>query len=55
MECNVLKWFGHVERIGEEALVKYACWANGECHWEREILQRRMKDSGVVADGKSIE
>ena len=31
IERNVLKWFGHVERMGEERLVKSKCGG-----WERE-------------------
>ena len=30
IERNVLKWFGHVERMGEERLVKRVYQANGE-------------------------
>ena len=36
IERNVLKWFGHVERMGEEKLVKRVYLANVEGNRVRE-------------------
>ena len=33
IERNVLKWFGHMERMGEEKLVKSVYQANVELTW----------------------
>ena len=43
IESNVLKWFGHVERMGEERLVKKVYQANGE-EEGRKRLQRGWRD-----------
>ena len=44
MERNVLKWFGHVERIGEERLVKRVYYSTLEGNRGRGRLQRRWRD-----------
>ena len=40
IERNVLKWFGHVERMGEERLVKRVYQANLEGKRGKERPQR---------------
>ena len=44
IERNVLKWFGLVERIEEERLVKRVYRANVEGNRERGRPQRRWRD-----------
>ena len=44
IERNVLKWFGHVERMGEERSVKREYRANVEGNRGRGRLQRRWKN-----------
>ena len=44
----MLKWFGHVERMGEERLVKRMYQANVEGNRERGILQRRWRDQDLL-------
>ena len=44
IERNVLKWFGNVERMGEERLVKRVYRANVEGNRRRGKPQRRWKD-----------
>ena len=41
---NVLKWFGHVERMGEERLVNAAYRANRKGNRRRGRSQRRWRD-----------
>ena len=48
MERSVLKWFGHVERMGEERLVKKVYQANLEGNREKRRPQRRWR--GEVKD-----
>ena len=40
----MLKWFWHVERMGEERLVKRVYWANVEGNRGRGRSQRRWRD-----------
>ena len=40
IERYVLKWFGHVERMGEERLAKRVYWANVEGNRERETPEK---------------
>ena len=44
IERNVLKWFGYVERMGEERLVKRVYRANVEGNRGRGRSQRRWRD-----------
>ena len=44
IERNVLKWLGHVERMGEERLVKRVDRANVEGNRRRGRPQRRWRD-----------
>ena len=44
IEKNVLKWLGHVERMGEERLVKRVYQANVESNRGRGRPQRRWRD-----------
>ena len=44
IERNVLKWFGHVERMREERLVKRVYQANVEGNRGRGRPQRRWRD-----------
>ena len=44
IERNVLKWFGHVERMGEERLVKRVYRANVEGNMGRGRPQIRWRD-----------
>ena len=44
IERNVLKWFGHLERMGEERLVKRVYRANVEGNRGRGRPQRRWRD-----------
>ena len=44
IERNLLKWFGHVERMGEEKLVKREHRANVAGNRGRERPQRRWRD-----------
>ena len=43
-ERNVLKWFGHVERMGEEEMVKRVYQANVDGNRGRRRPQRRWRD-----------
>ena len=45
IERNVLKWFGHVERMGEERLVGRVYRANMEGNRGRGRPQRRWIDT----------
>ena len=44
IERDVLKWFGHVERMGEERLLKRVYRANVEGNRGRGRPQRRWRD-----------
>ena len=44
IKMNVLKWFGHVERMGEERLDKRVDRANVEGNKGRRRPQRRWRD-----------
>ena len=44
IEDNVLKWFGRVERMGQERLVKRVYQANVESNRGRGRPQRRWRD-----------
>ena len=44
IERNVLKWFGHMERVGEERLVKRVNRANLECNRGGGRSQRKWRD-----------
>ena len=52
IERNVLKWFGHVERMGEERLVKRVYQANVER--EREIAEKMDGRSERVTDVERV-
>ena len=49
----MLKWFGHVERMGEERLVKRVYQANVEGNKGRGKPQRRWRDEvkGLLLGG----
>ena len=43
-ERNLLKWFWHVERMGEESLVKRVYRANKEGNRDKGRQQRKWRD-----------
>ena len=51
IERNVLKWFGHVERIVEESLVKRVFRANVEGHMGRGGRRWRDKVKELWREG----
>ena len=44
IERNVLKWFGHVEKMGDEKLANRVYRANVEGNKGRRTPQRRWRD-----------
>ena len=48
IERNMLKWFRHVERMGEERLIKRMYQANVEGNKGRGRPQRRWRDEVKV-------
>ena len=55
IERNVLKWFGHVERKGEERLIKRVYRANFEGNRGIGKPQRRWRYEVRVADRQRVD
>ena len=54
IERNVLKWFGYVERMGEERLVKKVYRANVKVNRKRGRPQRRWNEIKDLLLGRGL-
>ena len=51
----MLRWFGHVERIGKERLAERVQWTNEEGDRGRGRPHRRWRDGVKVSDEEGDE